>query len=155
MRASLATGLCLIVVIACSDAVRHPLDDSESRPPTAAEALDEASEHLEDLSTDVLPDAEYESASWNAPDGCATYPASPEQGDVGTVLYRSYPELPEGASTASMLESVAEYWESDGYRVGEGSANMPEQRIVRVNGISYSVVAIEPGIEMRAFVPCY
>ncbi len=144
-----------LLTAACDNGVRHPLDDSETKPATAAEALDEATNELDRVGAAVLTGLVYEATEWEAPDRCATRVDSPEQGDVSTILYRGYATPPSGQTAADVLAAATHHWEGEGHTVGPGAPNMPDQAITRVDGISYSVVDEPPGVELRAFLPCY
>lgn len=150
----IAAGLALFVA-ACSDPVKHPLDDSETRPPTAAAALVEANAMLDEVASAVMAGLAPTPTEWVAASGCGTDPDSPEQGDVDRTLRRTYPELPAGRSAADLLTAVSSHWEHAGYAVGPGAPNMAPQVITRVNGISYSVTDATPALVMAASVPCY
>lgn len=147
--------LALGLAAACGDSVKHPLDDSETRPPTAAKAREEADTELDDLGQATLPSVAFTSSSWIPPSGCGTDPTVPEQGEVGTTLYRRYDELPVGTTPESLMAETTERWENAGHSVSRGSANMADQVITRINGIGYSLVSTPPGVELRAFLPCY
>lgn len=142
-----------IVLVACTSA-RHPLDDSESRPSDLGTAVSQASMVLDDLDAEVLTDIAHDEAVWDAPQGCAVNQDSPEQGEVARVMYRSYRSLPTGTTSVELLGAAREHWRSHGHTVGEGSPDMAPQVIARIDGISYSLVDGEPGVEARAFLPC-
>lgn len=145
----------LLVVSACADGISHPLDDSETKPATLAEAHAEATLRIDDVAAAVIGDGSFETDEWHAAGGCATNQNSPEQGEVSRILYRSYASLPDGVSASSVIADAFDRWEAEGFSVGPGAPNMPEQTIGRINGISYAVVDTDPGVELRAFLPCY
>jgi hypothetical protein len=153
MRRLLALGLVLLA--ACSNQVRHPLDDSETRPPDAATALTEAQTTLREVGDAVLSSVAHDDSEWMADGGCGTSIDSPEQGDISRILYMTYPTLPAERTADQVVASARDYWEGQGHTVGAGSPSMPTQAIARINGISYAVVDTAPGIELRAFLPCY
>ena len=78
-----------------------------------------------------------------------------QQGDVSRILYVTYPTLPPDTTAGDVVASAKTHWEGEGHTVGAGSPEMPNQSIARINGISYAVVEVTPGIELRAFLPCY
>ena len=138
----------LLLLAACSGQVRHPLDDSESRPPDANSALTEAQTTLGAVGDALLPNVKHEDTEWIADGGCDTSASSPEQGDVSRILHVTYPTLPPDTTAGDVVAS-------EGHTVGAGSRDMPNQSIARINGISYAVVEVTPGVELRAFLPCY
>lgn len=147
---------CLLLLLsACSGQVRHPLDDSETRPPDANSALTEARTTLDAVGNALLPGVRHEDTEWIADDGCDTSTDSPEQGDVSRILRDTYPALPPYTTAGDVVASAQTHWEGEGHTVGAGSPDMSNQFIVRVNGISYAVVEVTPGVELRAFLPCY
>lgn len=148
--------ICMLILLAgCSGSVRHPLDDSETRPPDAAAAQTEAEATLREVGAALLPDVKHNDTVWAADDGCATHVDAPEQGDVGRVIFAVYPTLPAGTTAVDVVGAAKAHWVSQGHTVGAGSSNMPDQAITRINGISYAVVDTPPGVEFRAFLPCY
>ena len=147
---------CLLVLLAaCSGQVRHPLDDSETRPPDASAALTEAQTTLGAVGDALLPNVKHEDTEWIADGGCDTSTNSPEQGDVSRILYATYPTLPPDTTAGDVVASAKTHWEGEGHTVGAGPPDMPNQSIARINGISYAVVEVTPGVELRAFLPCY
>lgn len=148
--------LCLLMLLAaCSGSVRHPLDDSETRPPDAAAAQTEAEATLREVGAALLPGVEPDDTVWVAEGGCSTHDEAPEQGDVGRVIFATYPTLPAGTSADTVVGAAKAHWEAQGHTVGVGSSNMPDQAITRINGISYAVVGHDSGVQLRAFAPCY
>lgn len=147
--------LLLALTAACGDSVKHPLDDSESRPATADDASAEAETTLDELGESSLSSVPFTASSWIPPSGCGVDPTVPEQGEVGTTVYRHYAELPADATPETLMAETTKRWEDAGHTVGRGSANMPDQVITRINGIGYSLVSTQPGVELRAFLPCY
>ena len=140
---------------ACSDGVGHPLDDSESRPADRESALVAANTTLDDVEASVLNGASGTVSEWEAPSGCATNPDSPEQGDVSTILYRTHPRLPAGTTSDAVLKEARTHWEHAGHTVGDGAPNGATQVLTRIDGVGYSVVEAPPGVEARAFLPCF
>jgi hypothetical protein len=145
----------LLVIAACTGQVRHPLDDSETRPPDAASALTEAQTTLEAVGDALLPGVSHDDTEWMADGGCGTSIDSPEQGDVSRIVYATYPDLPAETTVDEVVANARTHWEGQGHTVGTGAPSMPNQAITRINGISYAVVDTAPGVELRAFVPCY
>lgn len=140
---------------ACNgDSVRHPLDDSETRPADLDAALEQAESVMGDVTDSVLEGAAHDDRTWSADNDCATNPDSPEQGDVSRILYRSFPAVPSGTSAAEIVTATESHWEGAGHTVGPGAPNMANQAITRIDGIGYSMVEAEPGVELRAFIPC-
>lgn len=131
------------------------LADTETRPPTAEAAEHEARQMLEEIGASSMGSLQFVTDQWAPSSGCATHPNMPEQGDVGLILFRSYPEVPEGDTIETLLADQEERWEAAGHTVGRGSPEMVEQVITRVNGIGYAVVSAPPGVELRAYVQCY
>lgn len=158
MRRVALGSLALIVIAigsACDDeAVRHPLDDSETRPTDLDAALEQANAALDDVADAVLDGVAGNDRQWPADGGCGTNPDSPEQGDVSRILYRSYPTLAAGSTPAGVVSAAGAHWEQAGHSVGPGAPNMANQAITRIDGIGYSVVEAPPGVELRAFLPC-
>lgn len=141
---------------ACTgDSVRHPLDDSETKPADIDVAMEQATAVMDDVTVAVLADATYDDDDWSADDGCATNPDSPEQGDVSRILYRTFPTTPSGTTAADIVAATEAHWESAGHTVGPGAPDMAPQAITRIDGIGYSVVEAEPSVELRAFIPCF
>lgn len=148
--------ICVLLLLpACSGSTGHPLDDSETRPPDAAAALTEAKTTLRDVGDALLPGMAHEDTEWQPDVGCGTADDAPEQGDVGRILYARYLTLPDGRTEDEVVEEAQGYWEGQGHAVASGSSSMPRQAITRINGISYAVVVMSPGVEVRAFLPCY
>ncbi len=155
MKGRLVVATSLLLLGACADSIRHPLDDSESKPSTLESAVGEANVELDGVADMVLSGVAYTASEWADPDGCGVNSDHPEQGEVSRVLERSYPELPAGVTQSSVLDAVSAHWNSAGHSVGEGSSTMEEQRIARIHGISYATVSVDAGINLRAFLPCY
>jgi hypothetical protein len=155
MRSRLSIVASLLLLTACSETIRHPLDDSESKPSTLEAAVEEASDEMDEVGAAALAGGRYASTEWTTTEGCGISPDYPEQGEVSRVLERSYASLPSGATQSSVLDAVSAHWDSAGHRVGEGSPTMEEQRIARIHGISYAAVSVDVGIDLRAFLPCY
>ncbi|MDH3299314.1 MAG: hypothetical protein OES24_02300 [Acidimicrobiia bacterium] len=144
------------VVTACTgDPVRHPLDDSETRPADIETAVRRAESVLADVTDSVLDGADYEDRGWSADNGCATNPEAPEQGEVSRILYRSFPTPASGASATDIVSATEAHWERSGHTVGAGAPNTANQAITRIDGIGYSMVDAPPGVELRAFIPCF
>ncbi|MDH4118416.1 MAG: hypothetical protein OEW30_13610, partial [Acidimicrobiia bacterium] len=80
---------------------------------------------------------------------------APEQGDVSRIVYATYPTLPAGMTVDEVVANARTHWEGLGHTVGTGAPSMPNQAITRINGISYAVVDTAPGVELRAYLPCY
>lgn len=148
--------LCALVMLAaCSGQVRHPLDDSETRPKDAAAALTEARNTLQLAGDALLAGATHSETEWLPDGGCSTSSDSPEQGDVSRILFVTYPTLPADTTAGEVVAGAQAHWEGQGHTVGAGSPSMPNQAITRIDGISYAVVDAAPGIQLRAFLPCY
>lgn len=144
-----------VIGSACDDqAVRHPLDDSETRPADPDTALEQANAALDNVAGAVLDGVDHHDRQWPAGGGCGTNPDSPEQGEVSRVLYRSYPVLASGSTPAGIVTAARTHWERAGHTVGAGAPDMANQAITRIDGIGYSMVEAEPGVELRAFLPC-
>lgn len=153
---SVALALLLGALAGCSSASGiHPLDDSETRPESLSEARTEATAMLDRVEEVALGEVVVVEREWNDPSGCGTNQEDPDQGDVGLILFRSAAELPSGTAPEEVLGLTREFWESAGYSVGLPAPNMPDQVLTRVDGIGYKVVATPPGVELRAFLPCY
>ncbi len=145
-----------LLIGACEDAsVGHPLDDSEGRPADAETALSQAQRELDDVADSVLDGVAHDAGDWSADGGCGTNPESTEQGDVSRILYRSFPSLADGATPSSVVASAKTHWEKDGHTVGPGAPNMARQAVTRIDGIGFSAVETPPGVELRAFLPCF
>lgn len=154
MVAGLIIVLAASALAACSgDPVRHPLDDSEAGPADLDTALAQAATVMDDVTDSVLHGATYDDRHWSADNGCATNPNSPEQGDVSRVLYRSFPTT-TGMAPSDIVGATEAHWEEAGHTVGPGAPNGANQAITRIGGIGYSMVEAEPGVELRAFIPC-
>jgi len=139
---------------ACTgDSVRHPLDDSEAGPADLDAALEQAATVMDDVTEAVLDGKAHDDRRWSADNGCATNPDSPEQGDVSRILYRSFPTT-TGATATDVVSATEAHWEEAGHTVGPGPPNMANQAVTRIDGIGYSMVEAEPGVELRAFIPC-
>ena len=144
------------VLTACTgDSVRHPLDDSETGPADIETAVRRAESVMDDVTDAVLDGAAHNDRGWSADNGCATNPESPEQGEVSRILYRSFPAPVSGASASDIVMAAEAHWERAGYTVGPGAPNMANQAITRIDGIGYSMVDAPPGVELRAFIPCF
>lgn len=150
----LIVALCLLT--ACSD-VRHPLDDSETRPETEAMAIDEVEQTLDSLGGSVLGGIGFTEDTWSADDGCGTASFAPSQGDVGLILIRRYDgdALEEVGSAEALLDDYESYWTDQDESVSRSSPNMDPGVVSRVNGIGYELVSLSPAMELRAFIPCY
>ena len=155
MRGRLVVVASLLLLSGCSDSIRHPLDDSESKPSTLEAAVEEANVEMDAVGDTALSGAAYSASEWAAPDGCGVSSDHPEQGEVSRMLERSYPELPAGMTPSSVLDAVSAHWVSAGHSVGEGSPTMEEQRIARIHGISYAAVSVDEEAALRAFLACY
>lgn len=155
MRARRSVVVSLLLITACMDSIRHPLDDSEGKASTLEAAVEEAYHEMDAVGAAALSSAPYSSSEWVSPQGCGVSPGHPEQGEVSRVLERSYADLPAGVAQSSVLDAVSAYWDSAGHTVGEGSPTMEEQLIVRIHGIGYAAAAVDEGIAVRAFLPCF
>lgn len=157
MRPRLALVAIAAVVIAACSGVRHPLDDSETKPDTETQALDEAGTTMDGLGDSVFGNATFAAQTWAAPGACATADFAPSQGDVGQVLIRTYAE--DDVSTLGtpdqLLDAYEAYWTALDESVSRSSPNMDPGVVSRVNGIGYELVSIPPSLELRAFIPCY
>ena len=155
LRMLVAAAVLLVSSATGCGSVRHPLDDSETKPPSAAAAAAEANRMLDRIGETTMASAAFSPSRWVPDSGCATHPDAPEQGDASRIIFRSYTELPATTSVQELLNRQAQEWEAAGYTTSRGSPSMPEQLITRVNGIGYSMVSTPPGMELRAFLPCY
>ena len=149
--------LCLAASLAActGDSVGHPLDDSEARPADVATAMRQAESVMDDVTDSVLDGAAHDDRDWSADNGCATNPDSPEQGDVSRILYRSFPTTPSGTTVGDVVVATQTHWEGAGHTVGPGASNMANRAITRIDGVGYSMVEAKPGVELRAFLPCF
>lgn len=152
----LSSLLALSLVTAC-DGLRHPLDDSETRPETQELALDEAGEMLDLVGQWVMDDSVYSGDRWVADDGCATAPFGSSQGDVGLVLIRSYTEesMALERSPIRLLDDFERFWADRGESVSPSSSSMDPGVVARVDGIAYELVSLPPMMELRAYIPCF
>lgn len=150
---TLAVMLAVSMIAGCSE-VRHPLDDSETRPDTAVLAIEEAEATMDEIGDSVMEGASYEAETWVAQNECDTTPFSPSQGEVGSVLIRTYSaaELGDGEELLAEYET---YWSDKGESVTPSSPNMDPSAVARVNGIGYELAVLSAEVEMRAFIPCY
>lgn len=156
-RRALAFLVALVCLLgACGD-LRHPLDDSETRPETEALAFEEAGDTLDDIGESVLDGTDFAEDTWSAEDGCDTAPFAPSQGDVGLVLIRTYTaDDLEGASVPELLiDDFESFWSAQEKSVSRSSPNMDPGAVIRINGIGYELVSLPRAIELRAFIPCY
>jgi hypothetical protein len=153
--ALVVSAVVAVALSGCGTSVRHPLDDSETRPASAEAAKTEANLTLDELEETTLDSAPSTSEEWVPDSGCDTLPDAPEQGTIGSVLIRSYAELPDGTTIDTLLNDQEARWEADGHTVDRNSPNMAPQVINRSNGIGYTLVSTPPGAELRAFLPCY
>ena len=151
----LAMGLIVLALAGCGDDARHPLDDSEAKPADLATAVAQANSFLDETAAAVYGGESAVFDEWSPNVGCATNQNSPEQGDVSRILYRAYGQNPAAKSSAQVIADAEVHWQAAGHTVGAGSPDMATQAITRVDGISYSVVDVPPGTEMRAFLPCF
>lgn len=152
---TLIVGCLVICCIAACDDLRHPLDDSETIPPTQQQALDEAEATLDDIDESVLAGAPFSSETWSAPNGCETAPFGPSQGDVGVVLIRSYQANSPAADADSLIDDYVAYWDDRGESTTRSSPSMEPGAVSRTDGIGYEMVALAQTIEVRAYTPCY
>lgn len=135
-----------------------PFCDTETRPETDASALAEAEETLDLLSAEILEGVTFEESVWEAPDSCAVAPFSPEQGEIGRALIRSYSEAsmePSDATPDSVNEGFSSFWTERDETVNPSSPDSPRGSVARVNGIGYDVVVGSWPVLLRAFTPCY
>ena len=144
-----------VAIPGCGTSVRHPLDDSETRPESAEAAKAEANLTLDELEGETLGSVLSFSEGWVPDSGCDVFPDAPEQGTVGGVLIRSYALLPDGTTIDALLDDQEARWEAEGRTVGRNGPNMDPQVIKRSNGIGYALLTTPPGAELRAFLPCY
>ncbi|MDH5521119.1 MAG: hypothetical protein OEZ14_11375 [Acidimicrobiia bacterium] len=152
----LAVLLVVTVPAACTgDSARHPLDDSETKPADIETALEQAESVMDEVTDAVLAGSVHDDRGWSAENDCATNPDSPEQGDVSRVLYRSFPAPASGPSAADIVRATEAHWEGGGHTVAPGAPNMANQAVTRIEGIGYSMVEAAPGLELRAFIPCF
>lgn len=151
----LAIGLIVLALAGCGDDAKHPLDDSETKPADLAAAVAQANSFLDETAAAVYGGESPVLDEWSPSGGCATNQNSPEQGEVSRILYRTYRENPAAKSSAQVIADAENHWQDAGHTVGAGSPNMAAQVVTRVDGISYSVVDVPPGTEMRAFLPCF
>ncbi len=147
-----ATGF--FALAACND-IKHPLDDSATRPATEDDAIAEATAMLDDMATTTMVSESFIEVEWADESGCATHPDSPEQGDVGRILYRTYSKLPGSSTIKTLMANQRSHWEDNGYTVQENAPNMPATVMFRPNSITYYLNDAPPGVELRAFLPCY
>ena len=132
--------------------------DTETKPGSQTEAVQEAEATLDRLSGTLLPDVAYETSSWTPTTGCETAATAPEQGDIGKVEIRSYTEaaLSGAARTQDgLIEDFKHFWEAEDVAVSPSGAASPSGAVARVNGIGYDIVALDSTTQLRAFVPCY
>lgn len=145
-----------LLVAACSQ-IRHPLDDSETRPDTQALAIEEAGSTMDLIDESLMGDVPFTEDTWVASDGCATASFAPSQGDVGSVLIRNYPagDLADVGTTDELIAQYESYWKGEGESVSRNSPNMDPGAVSRVGGIGYELVSLPPQVQLRAFIPCY
>lgn len=153
-RTLIAWCLVICLVVAC-DGLRHPLDDSETRPETQRQALEEAAATLDTIDESVMSGAAHDTEEWSAPDGCGTAPFGPTQGDVGVVLIRSYPVNSSSADSDSLIDEYVAYWDGEGESTSRSSPSMDPGAVARVEGIGYEMVSLAETVEIRAYTPCY
>ena len=55
-RTFIAVTVLLVLTAACDNSVKHPLDDSETKPASAAAAVEEANAALDDVGLAVMAD---------------------------------------------------------------------------------------------------
>lgn len=154
VRACLLMAICILT--ACSQ-VRHPLDDSETKPETRVLAIEEAEETLDTLGDSVMGGVAFVEETWADSDGCATAPFAPSQGDIDLVLIRIYSaDTLGGVGTPDeLLDTYEAFWSDEGESVSRNSSNMDPAVVSRVHGIGYELVSLPPDMELRAFIPCY
>lgn len=149
-----AVALSILLVAACGDTC--VFCDTETRPATAAAAVEEANKTLDSIGETTMESALYTFDEWVPDSGCAPNPGNPEQGDVGRILFRTYTELPSGTTAASLMADLKERWERDGLTVGSNAPDDPEDKVIaRIDGIGYYLASIPPGVALRAFIQCY
>lgn len=155
-RVVLRSMLVVCLVAACSN-VRHPLDDSETRPETEAMAVEEAEETLDDIGEAVFGGRAFTDDTWSPEDGCGTAPFAPSQGEVGLVLIRAYDGTAVGGagSPEGLLDDYERFWVDLGESATRSSPNMEPGVVSRVNGVGYELVSLPPAMELRAYIPCY
>lgn len=141
---------------ACST-MRHPLDDSETKPNTEPLAVDEAEQTLDTIGDRVLGGIDFAEDTWSGDDRCGPAPFAPSQGDVGLVLIRSYDgvALEEAGPSEDLLDEYESFWNDQNESVSRSSPNMEPGVVSRVNGIGYEMVSLPSALELRAFIPCY
>lgn len=149
-------ALSVLVSTAC-DGLRHPLDDSETRPGSQELALEEAKETLDLIAGTVMDGSLYVTEEWTADDGCATAPFGASQGDVGRVLIRAYTEesMALERNPESLLDDYERFWAQRDESVTRSSPSMDPGAVARVDGIGYELVSLPPMMELRAYIPCY
>lgn len=146
--------LAVCVVVACSD-IRHPLDDSETKPETEELALAEATEVLDVIGPALFDDATYDEDVWTGEDGCSTASFAPSQGEVGVVVIRRYESVNLAAGPDALIEGFEAYWDEEDVSASRSSPNMDPGAVSRVDGIGYEIVSVSGALELRAFIPCY
>lgn len=153
---TLSVVLAFFVVAAC-DGLRHPLDDSETRPTTREVALEEAGNTLDLIGDQVMDDSPYVGDRWAAEDGCGMAPFGPSQGEVGVVLIRVYTEesMALARDPERLLDDYERFWTELGESVSRSSPGMDPGAVSRVDGIGYELVSSPPMMVLRAYTPCY
>jgi hypothetical protein len=120
--------------------------------------MEEAEQTLEQLSADIFGSLEFDEFVWESADSCATAPFSPEQGDIGRALIRSYaPDAVDsiGASPDSLQNDFDRFWNDRGEVVSPASPDSPRGSVARANGIGYDILVDNDPVQLRAFTPCY
>lgn len=154
-RPALIVGLLVVLCLVACDGLRHPLDDSESRPETQQEALEAAAETLDRIDESLMSGATHLDDEWSAPDGCGTAPFGASQGDVGVVLIRAYDVDELAGDAESLVDEYVTYWEDQGESVSPHSQSMDPGAVARVDAIGYEMVVLTQTVEVRAYTPCY
>lgn len=135
-----------------------PFCDTETRPDSDASALKEAEETLDLLSAEVFQSVSFDESVWEAPEACSTASFSPEQGEIGRAIIRSYPAISLesiGATPDSLEEDFEMFWAERGETPSPSSPDAPRGLVARVNGIGYDIVVDSDPVVLRAFTPCY
>lgn len=146
----------MAMVLAACDQDTCVFCDTETRPATAADAVEEANRTLDRIGETTMESVSFTSDEWIPENGCDTNPGNPEQGDIGRVLFRTYAQLPSGTTAESLMADVRARWEDDELTVGSNAPADPEDKVIaRINGIGYYLASTPPGVELRAFIPCY
>lgn len=150
-----ATALLAVCVLVACSGIRHPLDDSETKPETEELALAEAKDALDVIGPALFDEATYSEDVWTGEDGCSAASFAPSQGEVGVVVIRRYESANLAAEPDALIDGFEAYWDQEDVSVSRSSPDMDPGAVARVDGIGYEIVAVSGALELRGFIPCY